>query len=129
MTPVIENTATLLQSTELCFRNGYKDPYRILDTEKATIAEVAYALLHSPIAKLQLRIIATKELPPGPFDPLTNDPHLEEEFMYVYKRSRKIANENLNEEVRKATRDLFGVADKPIYHKGKLRAFAYFNIL
>ena len=47
--------------------------------------------------------------------------------MCVHKIKRKITNENLNEEVMKATRDLFDVANQPIYHKGKRRLFGYFN--
>ena len=41
MTTIIENTATLLESVELCFRTSKQDPYFLLDTEQATRAEVA----------------------------------------------------------------------------------------
>ena len=76
---------------------------------------------------MQLRVVATKEVPLCQLKPSTNEPQLEEEFMYVHKAKRKIFNENLNEEVMTATRDLFAVANQPIYHKGKLRLFGYFN--
>ena len=99
----------------------------LLDTEEATRTEVAYALIHEPVVKLQLRVVATKEVPLCQLKPPTNEPQLEDEFMYVHKVKRKITNENLNEEAMKATRDLFDVASQPIYHKGKLRLCGYFN--
>ena len=43
--------------------------------------EITDALRYSSVVKLQLRIVATKEPPPEPFDPPTNEPPVEGEFM------------------------------------------------
>ena len=99
----------------------------LLDTEYVTRAEVASALIHKPVIKLQLRTSATKEVPLSQLKPPTNGPQLEEETMYAHKIKRKLTSENLNEEVMKATRDLFNVANQLVYHKGKLRLFGYVN--
>ena len=66
MATIIENTATLLESFEVGFRNAHKEPYFILDSDSENIisAEVACALIRNPVVKLQLRMVATKEVPP-----------------------------------------------------------------
>ena len=116
MPTIIEHTATLLESFEVGFRNARKEPYFILDSDSENIisAEVACALIRNPVVKLQLRMVATKEVPLRLFDPPIDEPHAEEEILYVHKRKRNITNENLKAEVCNATRDLFDVANRPI---------------
>ena len=89
MTTVIETTSKLLRSFEVCFRTSNQDPCFILDTEYITRTEVANALMHKPVIKLQLRTLATKEAPLCQLKPPTNEPQLEEEFMYVHKVKRQ----------------------------------------
>ena len=49
--------------------------------------------------------------------------------MHVHELTRKIARENLDDELSKAICDLMDTALTPIYNNGKLRIFGYFSKL
>ena len=91
--------------------------------------EVREALRYNSIAKLQLRILATKEAPLESFDIPSNEPPITCEVMHEQKGKRKITRESSDAEVSEATRDLLCATLEPIYNNGEIRTFGYFSKL